>query len=74
MNTLNIHTRLGTIVHAALTADVALSHANRTQLDVSLAIILASLQAIHAELKSPDAEANSARVREQITNGPEQGA
>ena len=68
MNALNIHTRLGEIVKAALEADIALAHKSQRQLDVSLAVILGHLQGIHAELKSPQADENSARVREQNTN------
>ena len=76
MNILNIHTRLNEIAKSARIGASALAQdpANRSQLDTSLAVILAHLQAIHAELKSPDAEQNAARVREQITNGPEQGS
>jgi hypothetical protein len=69
MNTLNVHTRLNEIAQSARIGAGALAHDNRTQLDTSLAVILGCLQAIHAELKSPHAEENSARVRNAFSGG-----
>ena len=59
MNTAAIHTRLNEIAKSARIGASALAQdpTKRTQLDTSLAVILAHLQAIHAELKSPQADA-----------------
>jgi hypothetical protein len=63
MNTLAIHTRLTEIIRSARIADSARLRRDLLQLSLSVDVIELHLQAIKAELKSPQADANAERAR-----------